>query len=121
MSSIVADEGIDAAIVERLRAAGIQVWYVAEMAPSLPDEQVFALANERDALLLTADKDFGTIVFQQRLVTSGVILVRLHGVEAKRKAELVTALVQERAEELHQAFTVLTLEKVRIRPQHRER
>lgn len=120
MRSIVADEGVEAAIVERLREQGEDVWYVAEMAPSISDEEVLALANERGALLLTADKDFGAIVFQQGLITSGVILIRLHGVEAERKAELVTALFQEHAEELARAFTVLTPEKVRIRP-HRHR
>lgn len=117
MRSIVADEGVEAAIVERLREEGRDVWYIAEMAPSISDAEVFALTNERDALLLTADKDFGAIVFQQGLVTSGVILTRLHGVEADQKAELVAALLREHGEELVHAFTVLTPDKVRIRPQ----
>ena len=33
--------------------------------------------NERGALLVTADKDFGELVFRQGRVHSGVILLRL--------------------------------------------
>jgi len=117
MRSIVADEGVEAAIVERLREQGEDVWYVAEMAPSISDEEVFALTNERGALLLPADKDFGAIVFQQGLVTSGVVLIRLHGLDADQKAELVAALFRVHADELVHAFTVLTPDRVRIRPQ----
>jgi predicted nuclease of predicted toxin-antitoxin system len=61
--NLVADEGIDCVIVERLRQDGHQVWYVAEMAPSISDEAVLAIANREAALLLTADKDFGEMVF----------------------------------------------------------
>lgn len=113
---IVADEGVDKSIVNRLRERGDAVWYVAEMAPSIPDEGVFKLANEKEAILLTADKDFGAIVFQQRRVTSGIVLIRISGIDAERKADLVEALFEEHGNELRGAFTVLTPEKVRIRP-----
>lgn len=74
-----ADESVDRHIVERLRREGHRVWYVAEMDPGIPDDVVLALANQETALLLTADKDFGEIVFRQRLHTHGVVLIRLAG------------------------------------------
>lgn len=55
----VADECVDGAIVARLRADGHEVAYVAEFGPGSGDEGVLDTANETDALLLTADKDFG--------------------------------------------------------------
>jgi predicted nuclease of predicted toxin-antitoxin system len=115
--NIVADEGVDAPIVVRLRREGYQVWYVAELAPSISDDEVFALANQHDAILLTADKDFGAIVFQQRRVTAGVVLLRLHGETLAQKAERVAVIFAEYAEELGHAFTVLTPDRIRIRPQ----
>lgn len=57
-----ADESVD-----RLREDGHQVWYAAEMEPGLSDEAVLALANREAALLLTADKDFGELVFREHL------------------------------------------------------
>lgn len=60
----IADEGIDRPIVDRLRQEGYSVWYIAEMAPSISDDMVLKLANDQKALLLTADKDFGELVFR---------------------------------------------------------
>ena len=72
-----ADENIDKPIVARLRADGHIVFYVAEIGPGLPDNKVIELSNKEEALLLTADKDFGELVFRQGLIMQGVILIRL--------------------------------------------
>ena len=62
--NVVADESVDRAVVERLRQDGHAVLYVAESAPSIGDDAVLRQAQENDALLLTADKDFGEISFR---------------------------------------------------------
>ncbi|MBC8327259.1 MAG: DUF5615 family PIN-like protein [Planctomycetes bacterium] len=49
---LVADENVDKPIVDALRAAGHEVWYVAEQAPGITDEAVIAASVGRDALLL---------------------------------------------------------------------
>ena len=71
-----ADESVDQPVVDRLREDGHHVLAVAEMPPSIPDEAVLTLANQQGALLLTADKDFGELVFRQRRVSAGVLLIR---------------------------------------------
>jgi len=43
--NFVADESVGRQIVERLRENGHYVWYVAEMAPSISDDEVLQLAN----------------------------------------------------------------------------
>ncbi|MDL1962260.1 MAG: DUF5615 family PIN-like protein [Deltaproteobacteria bacterium] len=62
--NFVADESVDRQIVERLRDDGHSVWYVAEMAPSISDDEVLKLANNESASLITSDKDFGELVFR---------------------------------------------------------
>ena len=56
--NLVADESVDRQIVERLRADGHQVLYIAELEPSVSDETVLQRANEREALLLTQGQRF---------------------------------------------------------------
>ncbi len=51
-------------------------------------------------MLLTADKDFEELVFRQRLLHSGVVLIRLAGLDPKTKAELVTTAFEQHADEL---------------------
>lgn len=114
--NFLADEGVDKPIVDALRDAGHHVWYVAEMEPGLSDEEVLAMASQFDALLLTADKDFGTLVFQMHQFTKGVILLRLAGLPPVRKAERVVWAIQTYGHKMHRSFTVITPRTLRIRP-----
>jgi predicted nuclease of predicted toxin-antitoxin system len=113
--NLLADESVDRQIVDRLRRDEHRVWYVAEMEPGISDDVVLGLANQQAALLLTADKDFGELVFRQRRLTSGVVLVRLAGLSPTHKAEIVATVVKEHAVELPRAFAVITPGVVRIR------
>ena len=69
--NLLADENVDRQIVEQLRFDGHDVLYITELEPSIPDNIVFDRANERAALLLTEDKDFGEIVFRDGRLSSG--------------------------------------------------
>ena len=113
--NLLADESVDGPIVDHLRQDGHHVWYVAEMEPGVSDEDVLELANKEESLLLTADKDFGELVFRQGRSMPGIVLIRLAGVAPSRKAEIVASVIRERARELPHAFTVITPRLVRIR------
>jgi hypothetical protein len=45
--------------------------------------------------LVTADKDFGELVFARNLPHAGVILIRLHGLESIDKVNRVVAEVAD--------------------------
>jgi predicted nuclease of predicted toxin-antitoxin system len=116
--NLLADEGVERQIVERLRQDGHTVLYIAEMEPSIPDDIVLDRANEISALLLAADKDFGELVFRERRLSSGgVVLIRLAGLSVERKAEIVSEVFRERGSEFAHAFSVISPGRVRIRPQ----
>ena len=112
---ILADESVDRSIVERLRRDGHNVPYVAEMVPGISDDEVLDLANQMMALLLTADKDFGELVFRLGRVAEGVILIRLMGLSPKSKAKVVATAIERYASELSRAFVVITPATIRIR------
>ena len=114
--NFVADEDIDRQVVERLRQDGHEILYVAEMEPSVSDEDVLKRANEKGALLITSDKDFGEMVFHQNLLTiGGVILLRLSGLSPARKAEIASKVIESRSADLPNAFSVISPGRVRIR------
>jgi predicted nuclease of predicted toxin-antitoxin system len=113
--NLVADEGVDRPVVDRLRQEGHDVVYVAELSPSVPDEEVVRRANAGSAVLLTTDKDFGELVFRQGLVHSGVVLVRLAGLANATKAEIVAEVCRTRTTELVGAFSVVSPGQVRVR------
>jgi len=64
--NFLADEGVDRQIVDCLRSNGHSVTYVAEMDARVSYDFVLGLANRQSAVLLTADKDFGALIFRLR-------------------------------------------------------
>ena len=113
---LIADEGVEAGIVVRLRAEGHDVVYVAELAPGLDDDTVLASAVADERLLLTADKDFGDLVFRLGRIAHGVLLLRLAGLSQVAKAETVALALREHGEEIRSGFAVVTPGLVRVRP-----
>jgi predicted nuclease of predicted toxin-antitoxin system len=81
--NFLADESVGHLVVEHLRQEGHRVLYIAELGPGMPDEAVLNLANQETALLLTADKDFGEMVFRQGLNIHGVVLIRPAGLTSQ--------------------------------------
>jgi predicted nuclease of predicted toxin-antitoxin system len=112
-----ADEGVERQIVERLRLDGHEVAYVAEMSPGIVDEVVLMRSHTSSSLLITADKDFGELVFRQRQSSTGVLLIRLWGLSPDMKAAVVSGAIQEHGSELAGAFAVLSPGNIRIRRQ----
>lgn len=112
---IYADESVDKPIVDRLRAAGHQILYVTEIHPGSPDEAVLKASADAQLVLLTADKDFGELVYRQRLLHSGVLLIRLPGLLPEEKAELVTKIFDQHGEKLRAGFAVLSPRTLRFR------
>ena len=112
---ILADEGIEKPVVLRLRAEGYQVKYIAEIAQGAADTDVLALSNQEEAILITADKDFGDLVFYRRYKSLGVILVRLSDeLPSSEKANIIVDAINTHHKELFGAFTVITSNKIRI-------
>lgn len=114
---LLADESVDGPIVFRLRSEGHAVDYIAEMEPGITDDEVLRLAISEGKLLITADKDFGELVFRQGLIKEGIILIRLAGLPASEKAEVVAQAFSRHGERLLNAFSVFTKKTVRIRRQ----
>ena len=114
--NLVADEGVDRTVVERLRREGHDVAYVDEMSSGVSDDEVLGEANRRGAALVTADKDFGELVYRRRLVHAGVLLLRLTGLGQEAKSILCEAAVRKHGPQMIGSFSVLSPGGLRIRP-----
>lgn len=73
------------------------------------------LANQENRILITTDKDFGELVYVNKLIHSGIILLRLKNDSSKNKLKVLKSLLKTHLEELEKAFTVVTDSKVRIK------
>jgi hypothetical protein len=91
------------------------VLYVAELTPSAPDEKVLSEASEADSPLITADMDFGELVYRQGRARSGVVLLGLAGLPESLRLVLVVRAIADHGMEMGGAFTVVTPGPKRIR------
>jgi len=75
------------------------ICFAISLDPGIDDEGVLLRSRQANAILLTADKDFGELVFRQRLLHSGVLLFRLGGLEPDAKAGLVATAFDRHGED----------------------
>jgi len=64
---------------------------------------------------MTRDKDFGELVFRDKLVHSGIILNRLHELSSVNKISIIIKVIEDFQEQLEGAFTVVQPNKIRLR------
>src|SRR5262245_14766717 len=79
---ILADENLPGAVVAWLRANGHDVLFATEAQAGAPDTDWAVRAEREKRILLTADKDFGELVFRDGLASHGLVLLRLDEVTA---------------------------------------
>ena len=113
--TIVADESVDFGIISELRNAGFNVLAVVKDYPGISDEEVIDKANELNAITLTEDKDFGELTFRTKIKNNGIVLLRFAGLENAEKAKISKTVIVQFQNELLNAFTVITAQRVRIK------
>lgn len=109
-----ADESVERRIVVALRERW-EVVFVDEIMKGADDKSVLQNAETLKAVLVTADKDFGALVYQGQKIHSGIVFYRLHGLPIEEKISLLSAAIDQYGVELLHSFTVVTPQTVRIR------
>lgn len=109
-----ADESCDFAVVRALRDAGHDVVAVCEEQPSLPDSAVLAWAEREARIVLTEDKDFGTLVYARLQDTAGVVLLRFPSADRERIGAAAQDCASQIAERMIGAFVVLEPTNTRV-------
>jgi predicted nuclease of predicted toxin-antitoxin system len=110
------DESAEARIAVFLTAHGHEATRIGRDYPaSLPDEEVLALAQGEQRILITNDKDFGELVIREHRPHAGVILFRFPlDSTAQQKIRALEELLASHPAPLAQFF-VLTPQGTRVR------
>lgn len=111
-----ADESCDFRVVVELRKAGNDVLAVAEKAPGSPDRGVIEIARKERRSLLTEDRDFGRLVFADRVEAgAGVLYIRCPERFRPELPHRISRFVAESGHKLAGSFVVWTPVRVRFR------
>ena len=104
---LIADESVDFGIIALLRKKGIVVISITEDFPRADDTKVLEIANNKELLLLTEDKDFGELAYRLKLNHKGILLIRLSALERKNRIDLVAESIEKYFKELKNNFSVI--------------
>jgi len=112
---IIVDESTDARITEALKKAGYEIFSIQQIMPGTDDINIITVATAKRGYILTEDKDFGDELVFRKVSDNGAMLLRLSGVDIEQKIRLVLTAIEKHSEELINAFSVLSKNKLRIR------
>jgi predicted nuclease of predicted toxin-antitoxin system len=112
--NFVADVNIEKLIVDTLRKQGHDVKWITEVNMCMTDAEILKISSDEKRILLTNDKDFGEIVFRQKMKTSGVILFRVKEQDEDLKLHLMLQLLKNHGDKIENHFIVLAKDKFRI-------
>lgn len=100
---------------------GHDVLSALERDPRATDEELLALANEEQRILITEDKDFGELVFVRQL--RHPCIIRFGEMRVEEKTAAMRGLIDRHADAMRGgALIVVARSGVRIRPgRHSER
>jgi predicted nuclease of predicted toxin-antitoxin system len=115
---LLADENLDRAIVHWLREQGHDVVWAAEVHQQADDDQLLLTANAESRIIITADLDFGEMIFRQKLSSHGILLLRLHLPSQSQRLAVVQSHWPAIESHLPAHFVVMTEHRIRVRPLH---
>lgn len=110
----IADVNIEKPIIDYLSENSYDIKWIPDYNCEIPDEELLKLANKEKRILITNDKDFGEIVFLQKRLSAGVILLRIKEQRTEDKVLLIEKLLQDYSDKILKHFIVITKEKFRF-------
>jgi predicted nuclease of predicted toxin-antitoxin system len=110
------DQSADFRLILHLQALGHDVQAISRDHPhGLADEDVLAISRQEQRILVVSDRDFGELIFQQKLTHAGVIFFRLPGAPLQTKIDQLNRVLSKHAEALERgAFLVVTPSRIRV-------
>jgi predicted nuclease of predicted toxin-antitoxin system len=112
---IVADENIFRGLIAALRKEGFDVISIFESYRGMSDVDIAAFSLNPPRIIITEDKDFGKLIFENNVMVVGIIFLRFLDTERDGIIEKVISLLQnENLESLKGKYITITPNKIRV-------
>lgn len=109
------DENVEFSIVKLLRDKRFDIISIAEDFKSSEDTKILQVAYSQNRIIITNDKDFGYLIFNEKLASNGVILFRFVTENAEIKTNIFGKFLEDHLDFLYGNFITLSENKIRIR------
>ncbi|HEY8667599.1 MAG TPA: DUF5615 family PIN-like protein, partial [Tepidisphaeraceae bacterium] len=103
-------------MVAMLRGLGHDCLDFSAIPPRMPDVDVLRMAARDGRVVLTADKDFGELVFVHAIPCPGVVLIRIALAQETDRVARLRSVLPTVLTRLPGSFVTITTAGVRARP-----
>lgn len=115
MIKFIADVNVERQLVDFLTERKYDVLWIPDYDCTLTDDKLLQLANMENRILITNDTDFGKLVFNQKMIITGIVLVRIKDQDVKKKLKSLKKILSLYEEKLKNNFIVITENRIRIK------
>jgi predicted nuclease of predicted toxin-antitoxin system len=109
------DHNVGRGVALALRQAGLDVLFVGDIDPHIPDAAILRWAVHEQRLIVTQDLDFGTLVYHSRHPHAGVLLLRMASSHRDERTDAILWIIEHYGSQLPGKFTVFESGRLRIR------
>ncbi len=110
----IVDECTGPWISKWLIESGHDVFCIFTQARGLDDVNILNKACNESYVIITSDKDFGELVYKDKLPHKGIVLLRLTDGSVKNRIKVISTLISNYSENIINHFTVVTDNGLRI-------
>jgi predicted nuclease of predicted toxin-antitoxin system len=109
------DHNVGRGVALALQQDGIDVLFVGDIDPHMPDVAILRRAVQEQRLIVTQDLDFGTLVYHSGHPHSGVLLLRMTSSSRDDRINAILWIIEHYGAQLPGRFTVFEGGRLRIR------
>ena len=114
MVKFLVDECVGPTVAKWLKQNNYNVISIYDDSPGIDDYSVLKKAIQENRILVTSDKDFGEMIFKNKMKHCGIILLRLVNEKPSNKINVLESLLKNYAQDLFGNFVVVTEKIVRL-------
>jgi len=109
-----ADENIPLLVIKELKKEGLKIEYLPEKLLGMKDKELINYAREKEFILLTFDKDFGQLVFKEKVKSQGIILLRFPPISPTKIKSIIKEILTDKGFDPNGKFVVVHETHMRI-------
>ncbi|MGC9777667.1 MAG: DUF5615 family PIN-like protein [Candidatus Heimdallarchaeota archaeon] len=108
------DECTEPKVAKWLKEQRHKVYSVYDEVRGADDDSILKIANEKNYILITNDKDFGELITRLKKSHKGAILLKLEDERTENKIRVLQKLLKSQSKKLEGNFTIVTEKIIRI-------
>ncbi|MCE7743665.1 MAG: hypothetical protein GPJ52_00870 [Candidatus Heimdallarchaeota archaeon] len=91
-----ADENIPLMVIKELSELGFSIESIPTGKRGMSDKEVMKYAFEKGLVIITFDKDFGQLVFKEKVKSKGIILLRFHPTSPEKIKSIIKKIFEDK-------------------------